>query len=181
MRVCTLKDHHEKELIKEIKRGALFIYPTDTIYGIGCNALKPASVRKIRRLKRTKHPFSVIAPSKIWIQKNLHARPKHLDRLPGRYTLILRKRRSRFLHECSKTNKLGVRIPRHPFTSLVKRAGVPFVTTSVNVSGKPSTTRVSRIPQSFLKEIDFVVDAGTLDRRASTIWDLTGEKPKKVR
>ena len=60
------------QIIKAIKSGAIFIYPTDTVYGIGCNAKLKESVARIRKIKKQfSRPFSVIAPSMDWIAKNL--------------------------------------------------------------------------------------------------------------
>lgn len=182
MRICRLDDWNPEELIEHIQKGSIIIYPTDTIYGIGCNALKPKSVRLIRKLKKTDHPFSVIAPSKGWV--NEHAKIRHrsyLTKLPGRYTFIVEKRKPRFLKDCAPGATLGVRIPRHPFTTLVQKAGVPFVTTSANISGKRPIKRIARIPHSFLRHIAVVVNDGTLDKKASTIFDLTTTPPKRIR
>ena len=133
-------------------------------------------------MKKSRKPFSVIAPSKKWIGKNLRLKHKDcLGKLPGRYTLVLEKRRRKFLKECSSTGKLGVRIPKNEFTRIVKRAGVPFVTTSVNLSGKKHIRKISQIPKSFLREINYVVDAGTLRSSPSKVLDLTGPKPKRLR
>ena len=72
MRVIS-KEIYEKEkqqLLSRIQEGAVFIYPTDTIYGIGCDATDPEAVMTLRRIKkRDKKPFSVIAPSKIKITR----------------------------------------------------------------------------------------------------------------
>lgn len=182
MRICRLEDNHEASMIDEIKKGAVFIYPTDTVYGIGCNALKTNSVKNIRKIKKSKKPFSVIAPTKKWIIENLRVRDRsQLKRLPGRYTLIFEKRRRTFLREASSENTLGVRIPKHDFTRLVKRAGVPFVTTSVNVSGKKHAIKISNIPRDFLKHVDFVIDSGVLKSSPSRVLDLTGSRPKRLR
>jgi len=182
MRICRLEDCQEKELVEEIRKGGIFIYPTDTVYGLGCNALKRKSVLKIRKMKKTSHPFSVIAPTKQWIQEHLQVRHQSfLKKLPGRYTLIFEKRNKGFLREASGADTLGVRIPNNDFAKLVRKAGVPFVTTSVNVSGKRPIKRISRIPKTFLKDIDFVINDGTLNNPPSRIFDLTGEKPKRRR
>jgi len=182
MRICRLEHNHEQELIEEIRKGAIFVYPTDTIYGIGCNALNRESVRRIREMKGATHPFSVIAPSKKWIEENLRMRHGNfLKKFPCGYTLIFEKRKGEFLKDCSPSKTLGVRIPKHEFAKLIQKAGVPFVTTSVNISGKRPIKKTSSIPKHFLKHIDFVIDDGVLDNPPSRIFDLTGEKPKKIR
>lgn len=181
MRICRLLGH-EKELLEEIKKGSIFVYPTDTLYGLGCSALSKESVQKIRRMKGTEHPFSVIAPSKKWIEENMVIiHRSYLKKLPGKYTLILKKKKKGFLKDACAKESLGVRIPNHRFTSLIKNAGVPFITTSVNISGKKPMKKVSEIPETFLKDIDFVIEAGTLNRSPSEVYDLTGEKPRKLR
>ena len=82
----------KQEIIDSITRGSLFIHPTDTIYGIGCNAQNSNSVKKIRKLKaRSANPFSIIAPSFEWINENCiitKQAEEWLKKLPGPYTLI---------------------------------------------------------------------------------------------
>ncbi|MBI4020113.1 MAG: Sua5/YciO/YrdC/YwlC family protein, partial [Candidatus Aenigmarchaeota archaeon] len=60
----------ENELVAAILKGNIFAYPTDTVYGLGCDATNEESVGLVRSIKRTSHPFSVIAPSKMWIREN---------------------------------------------------------------------------------------------------------------
>ncbi|MCA9460458.1 MAG: Sua5/YciO/YrdC/YwlC family protein, partial [Nanoarchaeota archaeon] len=78
--------------LNEIKLGKIFIYPTDTIYGIGCSALVSKSISLIKKIKkRDEKAFSVIAPSKKWINENcnvLDVHKKYLEKLPGKYTFI---------------------------------------------------------------------------------------------
>ena len=96
MQILT-KEEFEKQkesIKKQILNGAVFIYPTDTIYGIGCDATNDESVKKVREIKnREDNPFSIVAPSKIWIDKNciINENAKSwIKRLPGPYTLILK-------------------------------------------------------------------------------------------
>ena len=186
MRIMKLDDilrdpAARKKVRQEIVNGKVFIYPTDTIYGIGCDATNKGSVRKIRTIKKSKQPFSVIAPSKEWIIDNLEVTDKsYLDRLPGPYTLIFRMRRSPVCKEVSEKT-LGVRIPDNPFTEIISEAGMPFVTTSVNLSGEAPLTDIREIPGPIRNEVDIVIDSGVFDNGPSTVIDLSGSKPRILR
>ena len=167
-----------KRFIDEMKKGKIFIYPTDTIYGIGCNALNSKSVEKIRELKnREEKPFSVIAPNKKWIIENCetdNSVKKWIKKLPGKYTLILKLKNKKCI--CEKTNNdsgtLGIRIPQHWFSKLVEEANVPFVTTSVNLSGELPANSLENINKEIKDKVDYVIDEGRLENRPSTIVNL---------
>ena len=194
-----LKKHPEyKRLIAFIRYGAVFIYPTDTIYGIGCNALKDKSVQKVRKIKmRDSKPFSVIAPSKKWILANCVVRSAHkkfLDKLPGKYTLIFRLKKknsvSKYVNSAGITPKnnfqtLGVRIPKHFISKIAAELNVPIVTTSVNVSGKKNIASLKQLNHKENKRItdgaDFIIYTGKKDGKPSTIVDLTGEGAVVIR
>ncbi|MBU2104852.1 MAG: threonylcarbamoyl-AMP synthase [Nanoarchaeota archaeon] len=153
-------------LLKEI-----FIYPTDTIYGIGCNAENEKLVNKIRRIKRRdKRPFSVIAPSFEWILKNCEIDERFLKKyFPGPYTLILKKKHNKFLSHVSDTDYIGVRIPAHPFTKILQKTGKPIITTSVNFAGERHANNINGINKEILDNVDLVIDAGMLPGKPSTI------------
>jgi L-threonylcarbamoyladenylate synthase len=168
--------------IRDIKKGMVFAYPTDTVYGLGCNALEEGSVRRIRAIKGSARPFSVIAPSREWIENNLIIKcPEYLDRLPGPYTLVFRKRRKSFLRPASPGGNLGVRIPSHPFTRLVQEAGVPFITTSANISGDVPPRVLSGMPVKIREGADVAIDGGPLGKKPSSVMDLTGKRPSVLR
>ena len=166
-------------IIESVERGAVFIYPTDTIYGIGCNAQNPRAVRKIRRLKaRAANPFSVIAPSTDWIRENCivtKEAEEWLEKLPGPYTLILRlKRKSCVAKEVnSGLATLGVRIPNHWISKLVAEAEIPIVTTSVNRSNEDYMTSLEDLDTSIKSGIEFVLYEGRKEGRPSKLVDLT--------
>jgi L-threonylcarbamoyladenylate synthase len=169
--IVRVNEINEQEFLNAVSEGKLCIYPTDTIYGIGCNALNSSAVQNIRQIKKREleKPFSVIAPSIAWIKKQCVIDVDLKKYLPGKYTVILKKRDKHFLKEVSAGETLGVRIPDHPFTKLVQKTGVPFVTTSVNISGEKPVTKISEIPAHIKNQVDLIIDAGILDGKPSTL------------
>lgn len=171
-----------------IRDGALFVYPTDTIYGIGCNALDNDAVEKIRELKgRPDSPFSVIAPSKEWIQENLDVTPaarEWLAKLPGPYTLIMKMKKQCVAPNVNKPNPkhltpnaqtLGVRMPKHWIQNTAAELGVPIVTTSVNKAGEPFMTSVETMDDPIRDAVECIVDEGEKNGRPSQIIFLNKE------
>ena len=160
------------DLVDDIEHGAVFIYPTDTIYGLGCDATNSESVALIKRIKyRDKDkPISIIAPSVEWIKKHCFVDNEILEKyLPGPYTLILKKKDPNFLNDISSNDSLGIRIPDCEFTELVEKAGVPFITTSVNFEGEPYAIKISDISSGIIDAVDIVLGVGKLDGRPSTL------------
>ncbi len=169
-------------MLEEMRGGKLFVYPTDTIYGMGCDATNPAAVGRVRLLKRRdRKPFSVIAPSLGWITSNCIVGRKERDwlaRLPGPYTLIMRlsNRASVSPPVTEGLGTLGVRMPDNWFSAVVARAGIPFVTTSVNMTGKPFMTSLADIEPSIRDSADYIIDIGALKNRPSRVVDLASGK-----
>ncbi|MGM5479839.1 MAG: L-threonylcarbamoyladenylate synthase [Nanobdellota archaeon] len=158
-------------VFKSAIHDSIIIYPTDTIYGIGCDAQNTRLVLKLRRLKsRSQKPFSVIAPSKEWILKHCKTTRDEIDTyLPGPYTLLLEKKDPSFLSAVSPTPLLGIRIPAHPITKAIQQEGVPFVTTSVNISGEKPAINIATIDSYLLDQVDLIIDVGTLSGTPSTL------------
>lgn len=159
------------EIIKDILEGKIFIYPTDTIYGIGCNAIDIDAVEKIKQLKQRDRdkPISIIAPGFSWIKKHCIIDVDLKQYLPGPYTLILKKKDFNFLSHVSPTEFLGIRIPDCDFSKKVRKAGVPFITTSVNLSGEPFAKTIWEIPQQILDKADIIIDEGELNGNPSKL------------
>ena len=172
----------DSSVVEDARKGCVFVYPTDTIYGIGCNALLDDAVKKVfcAKARDESCALSVIAPSFEWISKHCDVDMDVVRKyLPGSYTLIVRKRDEGFLKRvCGGKGTLGVRIIEHPIMGFFEMVGVPFVTTSVNVSGDAPVCDVSQIPRGILRFVDVVIDDGVIEGKASTIVDLSdgGEK-----
>ena len=172
----------EKKYLALIKKGRAFIYPTDTIYGIGCDATNTKAVRHVHVLKQREHkPFSVIAPSKEWILKNCfvndHAK-RWLRKLPGKYTLILRLKNKRAVSSAVHLGDytLGVRIPKHWFARVAAAYGKPIVTTSVNISGDPYMRTLADVSASLRRKVGFILYEGPKKSHPSTLVDLVSDK-----
>jgi len=171
-----------RKIIDSIKKGKIFIYPTDTIYGLGCNALDKEAVEKIKQIKQrdSDKPLSIIAPSTEWINKNLII-DKNTDLkkyFPGPYTLILKKKNPNFLSWVSNTDSLGIRIPKCDFTKIIQKSELPFITTSVNLAGEKTITRISEIPEKIKKQVDEVIDIGVLNGKPSSLI-INGKEVKR--
>jgi len=161
--------------VEEIKKGKIFVYPTDTIYGIGCDINNCNSIEKIREIKkRDGKPFSVIA-SKTWILDNCEIDEKLVDKyLPGPYTLILKLKKDL---KCKKDlvgglDSVGVRIPKNWFCELLVENNILFVTTSVNIAGEKHITKIDEINKEIESKVDYVIEDGILNGEPSTLVDL---------
>ncbi|MBW2981032.1 threonylcarbamoyl-AMP synthase [Candidatus Woesearchaeota archaeon] len=181
MRVLTKEEFLMEKifLFKKIVQDAVFIHPTDTIYGIGCNAESEEAVKKVREIKqRQDNPFSVIAPSKDWIMENCEVDEKAeewIDKLPGAYTLILKLKNKDCIAESVNLGMgtLGVRIPEHWFGKVIEEFGKPIVTTSANVTGGNFMTSVDDIDSAIKLKLDFAVYEGEKKASPSEIIDLS--------
>jgi len=170
-------------IIDSIKKGFIFIYPTDTIYGIGCDATNESAVLKLRMLKeRYDKPLLVVAPSKKWIYENCIVQKKfekYIEKLPGAFTFILKLKNKNCINKYVNidSDDLGIRIPKHMITKVIQESKKPFITTSVNISGKEFAKKIQDIPEKIKKEC-IIIDAGFLDGKPSSLIDLTGNMPK---
>jgi len=160
----------------------VFIYPTDTVYGIGCDATNGVLVEKIRELKeREDMPFSVIAPSKEWIRKVCEVdamAEEWLEKLPGPYTLILKiKDHTRLPRKVTcGMETLGVRIPNHWISNCVAELKKPIITTSANIHGENYMKSIDDLSDSWKHKVPFMIEEGEIPNKPSTIIDLSGEQ-----
>ena len=180
MRILNFEEFNleKQSIIDAITGGAVFIHPTDTIYGIGCNAQLLSAVQKVRKLKaRASNPFSVIAPSLEWIHENCivaKEAEEWLEKLPGPYTLILKLKKNCVARGVnSGLNTLGIRIPNHWIKNVVAEADVPVVTTSVNRSNEDYMTSLEDLDPAIKGGIDFILYEGRKEGKPSKITDLT--------
>ena len=178
----------EKFYLEEIKNGKIFIYPTDTIYGIGCDATNSKSVEKIREIKkRDVKPFSIIVPNEKWILDKCFVSEKHLGflgKLPGKFTFILKLKENADVTKKSLVGDLssiGIRIPDNWFAEFLTKNGIVFVTTSVNISGGKPLTDVKELKKEIFNKVDYIIDSGVLDNKPSQVIDLSKDEVEILR
>lgn len=163
--ICAmLKDEVEKAL-KTVQAGGIILYPTDTIWGIGCDATNTEAVKKIFRLKQRDEAKSMI----ILLDTDNKLESYVSDVNPIAYnlieyaenplTLVLPGAKNISPALISSDGSVGIRICKHPFCQqLIQRMRRPLVSTSANISGKPSPQYFSQIDPEIISGVDYVVD-----------------------
>lgn len=172
---------NSESIVQRITSGKLFIHPTDTIYGLGCNALDEGAVNDLRTAKRQlSRPFSIMVPDKEWIYNNCVITPgveEWIDKLPGPYTLILNLKRNAVAKSVNLgEDTIGVRLPEHWFREILKKAGLPIITTSANITGENFMTSIDELDPMIKMKCDFMIDEGIKKGTPSTIVDLSSEE-----
>jgi L-threonylcarbamoyladenylate synthase len=169
---------------ERIAAGGVFVYPTDTVYGIGCDALNEKAVERVFEIKeRDKNKPLSVAFSDVddllgFVYVDESDEKELREKLPGPYTFIV-KNKSIPRVVTGGLDTIGVRVPDHDrIRRIIKLAGRPIVTTSANPSGAPAVNSIQEIPDEFLKRVDFMIDEGVCGSgRPSRIINLvTGEK-----
>ncbi len=158
-----------KRAVEILKRGGIVLYPTDTVYGLGVDALNRPALARLRELKgrEKKKPISIIVPNVDHIEQHadLHASAKALAlrHLPGPLTLVLPGKKH-LPEELMLNGQVGIRVPDDSFgRSVADILGKPITATSANRAGL-STPRSAHemIPHFglFAHHIDLIIDAG---------------------
>ncbi len=173
-----------------IKNGGLVAFPTETVYGLGANALDKKSVLKIFKVKGrpADNPLIVHIADKNEIyslaKKIPQVAKKLIDKFwPGPLTLVLEKK-SIVPKEVSAGGKtVAIRMPNHKIAlALIRAAGMPIAAPSANISGHPSPTTAQHVAEDFEDKIDLILDGGrTSVGVESTVVDMTVFPPVVLR
>ena len=162
-----------------LRKGGLILYPTDTVWGIGCDATNEEAVARIYALKRSQNKKSMLV-----LCASADMTVRYVDRAPGiafevqematsPLTLILPGAAGVAANLIPEEGTLGVRIPDHEFCRRMLRAlGRPVVSTSANISGEATPAGLQEVAQEIIDGVDFVVNPrfeGKPTRKASSI------------
>lgn len=176
MHTIPLKE--AEKAVKLIKKGAVFIYPSDTRYCLGCNALDSGAMQKLSSIKQ-ELSLTVVAPSKKWIMANFNVKKAFLDKLPGPFTYILKAKKAVIGQSLSGT--MGVILMENHFMKIISKANVPVICANVNIAGNLPAVDISKIAPAITDKVDFIIDAGIIEIKPSTTIDFTGKIPSIVR
>jgi L-threonylcarbamoyladenylate synthase len=167
-----------------ICKGGIILYPTDTIWGIGCDATNPEAVRRIYELKRRRDAKAMIilADSPAMLDEYVENRPAMaldlIKRAGKPLTIIYEKGRNLAHNLLAQDGSIGIRITGEAFSkSLCERTGLPIVSTSANYSGEPFPGSFKDISEGIRNGVDYVVDYRRGDGEStvpSGIIKLTG-------
>lgn len=190
-----------EQIVDALRNGAVMLYPTDTVYAIGCDLNAKSAVERLRRIKQLSNdkPLTFLCPSLSNIAQYAAVSDpayrimKHL--IPGPYTFLLPGTKlvpKLVMNPKRKTT--GIRVPDHAVCqALLQALGNPIISTSAHLLGEDEYVSSSEVPQSQQLEraklfdqmdklVDVIVDNGTEPGyQVSTIIDLTGEEPVIVR
>lgn len=173
-----------EEIVNKLKEGNTILYPTDTVWGLGCDATNLAAVKKIYQLKNREESKSLII-----LVSSIEMLEQYVDCIPEKAIEILRKSekpttiiynnpKGLAANTIGSDNTIAIRIPQDDFCiQLIKEFGKPIVSTSANVSGEPTPKSFSEISKAILKNVDYVVNLHQekVAEKSSTILKIEGD------
>ena len=158
----------EKEIelaLEVLRKGGLILYPTETVWGIGCDATDAEAVARIYALKRSenKHSMLVLCESADMVVRYVDMAPRIafevMEMATKPLTLILPGATGVAANLIPDTGTLGVRVPDHEFCrKLLRKFGRPIVSTSANISGEETPKNLAEVSREIIDGVDFVVN-----------------------
>ncbi len=167
------------EAVRILRSGGIILYPTDTVWGLGCDATNAAAVQRIYDLKRSvnKKSMLVLCASSDMVVRYVNRAPgiafEVMELATSPLTLILPGAVGVAENLIPDEGTLGVRVPDHAFCQRMLRGlGRPIVSTSANLTGEATPTRLQEVAREIVEGVDFVVSPrfeGKPTRKASSI------------
>ncbi len=174
--------------VEVLRKGGLIIYPTDTVYGIGCDIYNKEALGKVLQIKNDSDSklFSFVCHNLKDIAKYAkvsdyaYRTMKHL--LPGPYTFILPAAKQVPKLLCSKRKTVGIRIPNHPIAlKIVEEFGAPIISTSTTSRKGDVLINPFEIKNVFNSQVDLMLASGNINGRPSSVINLSEEEPEIIR
>ena len=193
-KVRTITELNKEDVYEEaamtLTNGGLVAFPTETVYGIGANALESEVVKKIYAAKGrpSDNPLIVHIGTSEEVNKYVKVVPSKAKLLmqafwPGPLTMIFEKNASVPDLITGGLNTVAIRVPSHPVAvGIIQASGLPIAAPSANISGKPSPTIAKHVIEDLQGRVDMIVDGGDANiGLESTVLDMTQETPMILR
>jgi L-threonylcarbamoyladenylate synthase len=187
---ATSEERALQEALEALRAGQSVVFPTDTVYGVGCDLWQPEAIEHLYWAKRRpkKMPIPVLVSTARDVEKVARDIPLAFEEVadrfwPGGLTLILPRQASVPAILCAGGPTIAVRMPAHPWAlKLIESAGGALAVTSANLSGHPAATTAQEALEELRGRVSVVIDGGECPGgMASTIVDLTKDPPVVLR
>lgn len=177
-----------EEIITALNNGAVLVTPTDTVYGLVCDAAKEAAVEKVFEIKKRdrNNPIAIFVKDIKMAKQYAQISKEQEDILnkswPGAVTFVLKSKLG-LAPLVYKANTIGMRIPDYDLIKdIFRKFDRPLAQTSANISGQPAPTRIKDVLNQLGEEDVLVIDAGDLpENKPSKVIDLTAKNNKIIR
>ncbi len=189
MEIIPAKKENLKKIVGFLEKGKVLVCPTDTVYGLLCDAANEKAVGKIFKIKKREK----LKPLPVFV-KNIAAAKKfaYINRRQEQFlknnkvTAILKAKKKNLSRLIYKDDTIGIRVPNYEFLNLIlEKFKNPLAQTSANISGRPATIKMKDVLEQFERSIiqpDLIVDAGNLSKnKPSKVIDFTGKQIRTLR
>jgi len=189
MRVLRASLRNIRIAAETVKLGGLVVYPTDTVYGLGCDPFNIEAVKRVFRVKgeERKKPLPILA-SDVQQVKKIAQLTEEAEKVaerfwPGPLTIVVPKKPTLPRIVTCNTDSVGVRVPKHNSAlQLIRLSGGLLVGTSANKTGKEPPKSAQKAVQQLGEEVDIILDGGLVPLGvSSSVIDFTSTKPKLLR
>jgi len=183
LRILKVSQSSILNAIRVVKIGGLIVYPTDTVYGLGCDPFNMRAVKRLIDAKgQRKKPLPILASDieHVKIVAEVSEAAERLARKfwPGPLTMVLKKKPQLPKMVTFGRDTVGVRVPNHPVAlELLRRCDGLLIGTSANITGKKSTVTAENAANQLGDKVDLILDGGRAALgRGSTVVNLTGRR-----
>ena len=175
---------------KKLREGGIILYPTDTVWGIGCDATNEEAIERLNGVKKRKkgQPLIVLVNDLLMLMKYVETVPEFVlnffEKSKYPTTIIYPNPKNLPDNLLAEDGSIGIRIVMHNYLAqLIKVFGKPLVSTSANFSGQPTPASFDEISESLITQVDYVVKRyhGLKNPRTSDIYKITDKGLEKIR